>query len=134
MRTMLKHRPHRGVASNLSALAICLVIGAGPPSWGRKPGPGSIEGLTTELFSLLRGAHLLVHEATCLERDREDGVEGHSTARDAGSAARRAGAETLVLVHFLEATIADPGAVSREAGEVFDGSIVVGEDLGRYQV
>jgi len=44
------------------------------------------------------------------------------------------GAETLVLVHFLEATISDPGAVIREAGGVFDGTIVVGEDLGRYQV
>jgi len=83
---------------------------------------------------LARGAHLLVHEATFLELEREGGIEGHSTARDAGSAARRAGAETLLLVHFLEATIANPGAVIREAGEVYDGMIVVGEDLGRYQV
>ena len=30
--------------------------------------------------------------------------------------------------------ISDPGAVRREAGEVFTGTIVVGEDLGRYQV
>ncbi len=36
--------------------------------------------------------------------------------------------------HGQEATISDPGAVRREAGEVFDGKIVVGEDLGRYQV
>jgi len=30
--------------------------------------------------------------------------------------------------------ISDPGAARKEAGEVFDGTIVVGEDLGRYQV
>ncbi|MFC1529839.1 MBL fold metallo-hydrolase [Gemmatimonadota bacterium] len=83
---------------------------------------------------LARGANLLVHEATFLEGSRERDGADHSTAREAGSAARRAGVETLVLVHFLEATISDPGAVKREAGEVFTGTIIVGEDLGRYQV
>jgi ribonuclease Z len=83
---------------------------------------------------LARGAHLLVHEATRLEHGPEGDGAGHSTAGDAGRAARRAGVGTLVLVHFLDETIADPGAVKREAGEVFDGTIVVGEDLGRYPV
>jgi ribonuclease Z len=83
---------------------------------------------------LTRGAHLLVHEATFLEDTPGGTAPGHSTARDAGIAAREAGVEVLVLTHFLEATVADPAAVVAEAAEVFDGKIVVGEDFGRYQV
>ncbi len=83
---------------------------------------------------LARGAHMLVHEATFREIDRERLAPGHSTTRDAGIAARNAGVGTLVMVHFLERTISDPDAVRMEASEVFDKEIVVGEDFGRYQV
>jgi ribonuclease Z len=83
---------------------------------------------------LANGAHLLVHEATFSERDREHLPKGHSTARDAGRAASAAGVETLVLVHFLEETLTDPVALGREAEEVFSGRVEIGHDLGRYIV
>ena len=75
---------------------------------------------------LARGAHLLVHEATFLEDAPGGTAPGHSTARDAGVAAREAGAETLVLTHFLEATIADPARKNcrRSMGWLMDTSSI----------
>ena len=84
--------------------------------------------------SLAEGADLLVHEATFSERERDRMPRGHSTARDAGSAAAAAGVRTLILVHFLEETVYDPEALREEAAEVFDGEVVIGEELGRYPV
>jgi len=84
--------------------------------------------------ALADGAHMLVHEATFRERDRDRMPAGHSTARDAGQAAAAAGAETLILVHFLEETLADPEGLRREAEEVFNGRVEIGHDLGCYRV
>ncbi len=83
---------------------------------------------------LAGGAHLLVHEATFRESDREMMPSGHSTALDAGIAAARARVETLVLVHFLESTLSDPSALRMEAAKAFNGRIEIGKELGRYTV
>ncbi len=83
---------------------------------------------------LAEGVDLLVHEATYRESARERMHEGHSTAEDAGRAAERARAGTLLMVHFLEETAADPDALAQEAGRVYLGRILVGEDLQRYRV
>ncbi|MFO7768673.1 MAG: MBL fold metallo-hydrolase [bacterium] len=83
---------------------------------------------------LAQGVDLLVHEATCRESARSEMHEGHSTAEDAGRAAERARAGTLLLVHFLEETIQDPPALMEEAGKVYLGRILVGEELERYRV
>lgn len=84
--------------------------------------------------NLARGAHMLVHEATFSERDRADIAPGHSTAHDAGEAAAEAGAESLVMVHFLERTLIDPDALKMEAQRVFGGLVEIGDDFGRYPV
>ncbi len=86
------------------------------------------------LSQLAAGADLIVHEATFRESDRELMPAGHSTALDAGRTAAAAGAEALMLVHFLESTIADPAALKREAAEAFKGPIEIGEELGIYTV
>jgi ribonuclease Z len=54
---------------------------------------------TTE--TIARDADLLVHEATFGDEEAERAVEtGHSTAREAGQLAQRAGARRLLLTHF----------------------------------
>jgi|GEM_PF-141004 len=56
---------------------------------------------THRLVELFRGADLLIHEATFSAGDRRRAVENlHSTAREAGRVARRAGVGYLVLTHF----------------------------------
>ena len=84
--------------------------------------------------NLARGAHMLVHEATFSERDRDEIAPGHSTARDAAEAAAEAGVEKLLMVHFLERTLIDPDALIMEAQKVFGGHVEIGDDFGRYPV
>jgi ribonuclease Z len=83
---------------------------------------------------LAAGADLLVHEAIFREEDRPRMPAGHSTALDAGRTASDAGVDTLILVHFLEATLSDPAALIAEAAGAFTGRIEIGKELERYRV
>jgi len=83
------------------------------------------------LVAHARGADLLIHEAygvatTAAEAHRF----GHSTAIDAGCAARDAGARRLLLTHFRASRVADPAALCAEAEGVFVRSVELAEDLG----
>jgi ribonuclease Z len=83
-------------------------------------------------FALAEGADMLVAEATFLSEhaDLADAY-GHLTASQAGTIARDAGARLLVLTHFSQryTDVADRARI--EAAKVFDGEIVVAEDLQR---
>jgi ribonuclease Z len=75
-----------------------------------------------------RGADLLIHEATFGDEEAERAVEtGHSTAREAASVARDAGAHKLVITHFSARYSRDASPLDREAKEVFR-ETVVGKD------
>lgn len=71
---------------------------------------------------LAEGVDLLIHEATFLEADKAGGEGIHSSAREAGTIAQKAGARTLALVHRLAG---EREAWQAEAAEVFEGRILV---------
>lgn len=80
---------------------------------------------------LARGADTLVHEATFPHRHRgRFGV--HSTAREAGEVATRAGVRRLLLAH-IEAEYHDElDALAAEAREAFAGDVSVADELVPY--
>jgi len=65
-------------------------------------------------------ADLLVHEATFGDEEAERAVEtGHSTAREAGALARRAGCRRLLLTHFSARYSRDAGELESQARSEF---------------
>jgi ribonuclease Z len=84
-----------------------------------------------EVAALARGADVLVHEATFA---RQDPAEWHSTARDAGEVARKAGARRLVLAHVGYREHEVLAARTREARAAFGGPVVVAKELRWYAV
>jgi ribonuclease Z len=83
------------------------------------------------VHDLADGVDLLVIEATFLHRDAALADEhGHLTARQAAQVAADCGVGTVVLTHFSQ-RYDDPALFGAEAAAVFDGEIVVAEDLIR---
>ncbi|MFC4405126.1 ribonuclease Z [Haloarchaeobius iranensis] len=74
-------------------------------------------------------ADLLVHDATFAE-DRRDraGQTGHSTAKQAGEVAQRAGAKRLALTHVSSRYANDVKMHRTEAREAFDGEVLIPDD------
>jgi ribonuclease Z len=67
-----------------------------------------------------RDADLLIHEATFADSEQGRAVETrHSTAREAGELARRAGARRLILTHFSSRYEDDLTRLLREAREAY---------------
>jgi ribonuclease Z len=83
---------------------------------------------------LAEGVDLLVIESTFLDADRQLAADyGHLTARQAAEVAADAGVRTLVLTHFSQ-RYTDFTLFEAEARGVFDGEIVVAQDLMRVKV
>lgn len=75
-------------------------------------------------------ADLLIHEAYSLAAGAEMAhLFGHSTARDAGQAARAAGARELVLTHFRASEFVDTGALVDEAKSACGPNVRAAHDL-----
>ena len=80
-------------------------------------------------------ADLLIHDATFA--DDESGrarSTGHSTAREAGEVAARAGAKRLVLTHISSRYAGDASRLEREASEVFDRDLSIAADGRKIEV
>jgi ribonuclease BN (tRNA processing enzyme) len=89
-------------------------------------------GPTDELIPLARDAGVLIADASWQD-DGEDGRPPiHMTAREAGEAARRAGAEVLVLAHLRP--YLDRERSRREASEAFGGPVEVAVEGLRMEV
>ena len=77
-----------------------------------------------------KGADLLVHEAYGPHSAAEQAhAMGHSTATEAGEAARAAGVRRLVLNHVRSSQFVDPGELKAEAEAAFGEPVTVAEDL-----
>ncbi len=77
-----------------------------------------------------RGVDLLIHEAYGLEAGAVDAHRfGHSTAADAGRAAREVGARRLLLTHLRAARFVDPAALAAEAAAVYGHPVETAHDL-----
>lgn len=75
-----------------------------------------------------RNADLLVHEATFGDEEAERAVEtGHSTAREAGQLAQRAGCRRLLLTHFSARYSRDAGELEAQARAEFP-NVTIGRD------
>ncbi|WP_433204522.1 ribonuclease Z [Dactylosporangium sp. CS-047395] len=84
--------------------------------------------------TLAEGADVLVIESTYLAEDEDLAVaHGHLTAGQAARVAAEGGVHTLVLTHFSQ-RYDDPSRFRREAEAVFDGEVVVAEDLTRVKI
>jgi ribonuclease Z len=87
--------------------------------------------LCDAVFALADGVDMLVIESTFLAEDEALARDyGHLTARQAATVAARCGVRQLVLTHFSQ-RYPDPARFAAEAAAVFDGEIVVAEDLVR---
>ncbi|MFI5910444.1 ribonuclease Z [Dactylosporangium sp. NPDC051541] len=88
------------------------------------------------VFALADGADVLVIEATYLAEDEDLAVaHGHLTAGQAARVAAECGVGTLVLTHFSQ-RYDDPSRprYRLEAEAVFDGEVVIAEDLTRVRI
>ena len=75
-----------------------------------------------------RNADLLVHEATFGDEEAERAVEtGHSTAREAGVVAKRAGCRRLLLSHFSARYSRDAADLETQARAEFP-EVTIGKD------
>ena len=75
-----------------------------------------------------RNADLLVHEATFGDEEAERAVEtGHSTAREAGQLARRAGVQRLLLTLFSARYSRDAAELDAQARSEFP-NVTIGKD------
>ncbi len=83
--------------------------------------------VTEQVVNLAKGAFMLFHEATTADEP----LIGHSSARQAGSQAQRAGVKKLVLVHLPPN--GDVKALRAAAESAFDGRVVVGKDFMRFR-
>jgi ribonuclease Z len=86
------------------------------------------------VHTLADGADLLVIEATYLDAQADlAAAYGHLTAAQAARVAAECGVGQLVLTHFSQ-RYEDPTPFADEAAALFDGDIVIAEDLMRLPV
>jgi ribonuclease Z len=101
----------------------------------RRPGQRFAFVMDTRLcdgvFELARDADMLVIESTFLDTDANLADQyRHLTAAQAARVAAECGVRCLVLTHFSQ-RYPDPRAFHDEAAAIFDGPIVVAQDLQR---
>jgi ribonuclease Z len=82
-----------------------------------------------EVVENASGADLLVHDTYGPQSAAEHAhAMGHSTATEAGEAARAAGVRRLVLTHLRASRFVDPEALVAEAEAAFGGSVKAARD------
>jgi ribonuclease Z len=102
----------------------------GPPRPGRLVVYTGDTRPSNRIVEEARGADALIHDATFGDEEAERAHETfHSTARQAGDVARRAGVKRLYLTHLSARYSANPGPLEHEAREAFPGAQVAYDGL-----
>ncbi len=123
-------RIHRGEAVEWGGRWIQPSEVVGPDRPGRTVAYTGDTGPSDTTVEAAQGAALLVHDGTFGEEERERAhATFHSTARDAGEIAARAGVRRLALTHLSARYSDDPGPLEREARELFAGAMVAHDGL-----
>lgn len=80
---------------------------------------------------LAAGADILIHECFTTSRDEQFAhAAGHSTAKDAGISAAKAGAKQLILTHLRPSSVIGDGSeLVNEAKKYFSGPVQLAQDL-----
>ncbi len=82
-----------------------------------------------------KGAELLVHGAYGPQSNAKQAhAFGHSTAAEAGRAAREAGVGRLVLTHLRASRHVSPGGLASEAADAFGGPVTAARDLNAFDL
>ena len=91
----------------------------GPPRPGRTVVYSGDTRPTEAVVAASEDADLLIHDATFADdRAERAAATGHSTAREAATVAREAGAKRLALTHISTRYAGNPGIIAAEASEV----------------
>lgn len=102
----------------------------GPPRPGRKVVLSGDTAPCRSIAALAQGADLLVHEATFGSDEAERARDTrHSTAREAATVARDAGAKRLVLTHISARYSREAPELLTEARELFPETVVARDGL-----
>ena len=88
---------------------------------------------TPQISEIARNCSLMIHEAT-YSRRRTDGVDGHSSAYEAGLSAENAGAKGLYLCHICLNEYPNSASVIEEAREAYAGEIIIPKLFHWYKV
>ncbi|MBD0357585.1 MAG: MBL fold metallo-hydrolase [Rubrobacter sp.] len=88
-----------------------------------------------EVVERAGGADLLVHD-TYGPKDASEQAHalGHSTATEAGEAARASGVQHLLLTHLRSSRFVDPEALVAEAEAAFGGPVGAAQDLDTFHI
>jgi ribonuclease Z len=105
----------------------------GPPRKARKVGISGDTRPTDKLARFFRGCDVLVFESTYSHDKQQKAIENwHSTATEAATIAKKAGAGKLFLTHF-SARYEETSSLVKEASEIH-GNVEAAEDLKAVEI
>lgn len=100
-----------------------------PPTPARRYAHISDTAYMPGLAAKIGPVDLLLHETTYLQANAKDAEQrGHSTAKQAATVARDAGAGALLTTHYSSRYYRDESGFKKEAAEVFDGPIYLNNE------
>jgi ribonuclease Z len=121
---------HRGEAVTIDGRVIRPEDLVGPPRPGRRVVYTGDTRPSAETIRIADAADLLIHDATFCDDEKDRArATGHSTAREAGRVAKKAGVAQLALTHLSARYAEDVRPLEREVRSVFPRAIVAYDGL-----
>jgi ribonuclease Z len=123
-------RLHRGEAVEVDGRVVRPQDVVGPPRPGRRVVYTGDTRPCADTIRIAQAADLLIHDATFCDDEKDRArATGHSTAREAGKVAHKAGVARLALTHLSARYAEDVRPLEREARHVFRNTVVAYDGL-----